>query len=450
MLGGCGATANDAGGRAEDERGAEGTGGTSGAVELDGSLLRCADAARECWSVDWERQLTFGERAIYRGATVTQNGRLVVAGVVDAGFPDTATPDASDTVVAAFNLRGDEAWAEAYDFGPTEYPVAAASDAEGHVLVLGNSTPSEYSSIPFLAKLGPGSMALWSVVLEDGPIEVAEPGLAVDRRGNIYIAGWTARVFRNSGSVRGAVLKFDSDGGLLWTHEIHTDYANRANGLALDAEGQLVVAAEIAVSGNVEQVGALVRKLDENGNELWTTLLDTTRRDYALDVAVDATGRVVVAGVTEGELAGTWAGGSFDAFVVQLDAGGGVSWIHQWGGEDEERIHDVEVTPGGRIYVLGSVSDVVYDSDPDLSSEDPNPLATAEGFLYEIDDRGIERRPIALRMSDGSFADFPSDMALDPSGNLHVVGSNFDDETGLAELNGKRTGFILRLEPTNL
>jgi len=75
---------------------------------------------------------------------------------------------------------------------------------------------------------------------------------------------------------------------------------------------------------NAGRGDVFVRKLDAGGREVWTHQFGTSGVDLASGVAVDAAGNVLVAGRTGGSLAGASAG-SLDAFVLKLDRDGTAS-----------------------------------------------------------------------------------------------------------------------------
>jgi len=144
--------------------------------------------------------------------------------------------------------------------------------------------------------------------------------LAVDAGGNIIVAGGTEG--KLSGSSAGYydvfVRKYNPKGNELWTRQFGTAKDDFAKALAVDAEGNIVVAG--TTMGNLSGSSAgnydsFVRKYGPKGNELWTRQFGTVTIDEATALAVDPAGNIMVAGFTGGSLSGSSAG-DYDVFVM--------------------------------------------------------------------------------------------------------------------------------------
>jgi hypothetical protein len=428
-LSGCGASTGGGETRGEPGVSPEGLAG-------DGSLGPCADVELGCYRVAWEHQLDFGDDASYSGMSFSPLGTLFVAGTTVGGFPESPVVGETDAFVVSLDpSSGTQTLGWAYHPGAAETGTAIAATREGDVLLFGIT---QSSGTPFLAKFTPMGEQLWRTELTEGPSSFSGWALEVDEAGNSYVAG-TGLPGEGAGFL-GFVLKFDSSGQPLWTRPLQGERSSSARGLALDGDRGVVIAGQLDLA---ESSGAaLVIKLDAEGNELWTTLLDADNTDAANEVAVDGLGRIVVTGTTQGELMGQPSGGGTDAFVAQLDPQGEVRWIRQWGGEAEERAYDVKVTPAGRVFVSGTS---LRPGTPDGEAGEVWPWA-ADGFLYEIDSDGVESRQHELPMSDGRLADFPYEVRLDSSGDLYIAGANYEDDDRSADFADPSTGFVLKLE----
>src|SRR5690606_29799692 len=107
------------------------------------------------------------------------------------------------------------------------------------------------------------------------------------------------------------------------------------------------------VSGmRVGGTDAFVRKYDFNGTILWTQQFGSTLNDYVRDVAVDDEDNVYVAGYTEGPLDGSNLG-MLDAYVRKYDSNGNVQWTRQFGTSQTEYALGVAVEASGNVYVAG-------------------------------------------------------------------------------------------------
>ena len=120
--------------------------------------------------------------------------------------------------------------------------------------------------------------------------------VAVDRSGAVYVAGW---VFGSlSGEADGGqddafVRKYDAGGEEVWTHQVGGPGHDLASMVAVDAAGDIYVAAQSDVESN--DVGTtVVRKYGPDGTEMWTR--ETGAGDVTIAVTVDRAGAIYQVG----------------------------------------------------------------------------------------------------------------------------------------------------------
>src|SRR3989304_3425820 len=112
-----------------------------------------------------------------------------------------------------------------------------------------------------------------------------------------------------------------------YVRQFGSAYWDRANGVAVDRAGNIVVAGATlgGLPGNTQTGGAydaFVRKLSPEGIELWTRQFGSSAADGALAVGGYGTGNIIVAGPTEATLPGQTSAGGEDAFVRKLSPEG--------------------------------------------------------------------------------------------------------------------------------
>lgn len=181
--------------------------------------------------------------------------------------------------------------------------------------------------------------------------------LAVDAGGNIMMAGSTNGSLSGSfaGESDAFVRKYDPKGNELWTRQFGTVTIDEATALVVDAEGNIIVAGgtEGKLSGSsAGYYDVFVRKYNPKGNELWTRQFGTAKDDFAKALAVDAEGNIVVAGTTMGNLSGSSAG-NYDSFVRKYGPKGNELWTRQFGTVTIDEATALAVDPAGNIMVAG-------------------------------------------------------------------------------------------------
>src|SRR3989337_241799 len=81
-----------------------------------------------------------------------------------------------------------------------------------------------------------------------------------------------------------------------WTHQFGTAAADVAFGVAVDGAGNAYAAGYMDPPTVPDQTtrgrDAFLRKVDFRGNEAWTRQIDISRDDWAMGVAMDASGAV--------------------------------------------------------------------------------------------------------------------------------------------------------------
>jgi hypothetical protein len=86
--------------------------------------------------------------------------------------------------------------------------------------------------------------------------------------------------------------------------------------------------------------------------KVWTRFTGSTSDDQGYAVAVDSSGNALVAGATQGSIAGGNAG-RYDMFVAKYNAAGTRIWVRQRGSDQREFAYGVATDPSGNIYTTG-------------------------------------------------------------------------------------------------
>jgi hypothetical protein len=208
--------------------------------------------------------------------------------------------------------------------------------------------------------------------------------MVVDPTGGIYLTGTfsettdfdpgTGVAARTSlGSTDVFVAKYAA-GALVWVAQIGGTGAERVTSLARDAAGNLYLGGAFEGSTDFDpgagtQVltslggdDGFVVKLSAVGDFTWSRRFGGTSADQVTGVAVDATGRTYATGVFSGSAdllpaAGPTIvsnGAAEDAFLLGLDAAGGVGFLFPIGGTDTDRANAIAVTSGGVVVIGGT------------------------------------------------------------------------------------------------
>jgi hypothetical protein len=243
-----------------------------------------------------------------------------------------------------------------------------AFDASGNAYVTGQTSSSDFPSVGglgpnpnasgfsvFVTKIASsGSSLIYSTYVGGTSEDSSANGIAVDGSGNAYVAGGTtAPDFPTHGAYQGSyggggdafVFKLSSTGAsLTYSTYLGGSGADLALGIAIDSSNNAYVtgstessgfpgtstsAVQSAYGGGTD---AFVTKLNSTGNSLlYSTYLGGSDLDLGGGIGVDSsTGEAYVVGSTESgtnfplqsAVQSAFGGGTSDAFVAKLNAGG--------------------------------------------------------------------------------------------------------------------------------
>jgi len=304
------------------------------------------------------------------------SGRILVAGY--------ATNSSGNKDVAIWRLTSDGALDSSFgtggivtiagSAGGDDLAHAIAVDSSGQILVAGETKGSSYIDA-----------ALWRLE-EDGDIDSTfgssglktlaglrddiARDLEIQSDGMIVVVGYAKYtttdmiVWRVKSDGSALDSTFGSGGVRFYTSGYGNDYAL---GVALDSSGRILVAGDVSTStGDFDMAlvrlttaGALDTTFGSGGVVTHNGAAGGSGYDYALDVAVDSSGRIVVVGGSSNgssdDLA-VWRFGSTGALDTTFGGSGYVTAGNLAGGTGAEAAEAVVLDSSGRIVVAGSSS----------------------------------------------------------------------------------------------
>ncbi len=351
-----------------------------------------------------------------------------------------------------------------------EYGFALETDAAGNAVVAGNTNSDDFPVTAgaystryggnidgFVARLAPDGTLSWATFLGGGDFDSIY-GLALDPAGRVYVAGGTwsadfptspnAWVADNVGQRDAFVAVLDAAGAnLVYGSYLGGTSQEQAEALALDAAGRVHVAGwtrsadfgsslvgqRQAARAQSSPFDAFVARLDPNASGTdYAVTLGGTGEDRADAIAVDGSGRAIVAGrtgsddfpATAGAFDESYGGGvcSFepcpDAFVALVDTdASGLVYATYFGGGDWDEATAVAVGGGGEVAVAG----VTHSADlPMAAALDAGLDGTTDAFVARFDASGANLEFASYL--GGADDDAANAVGIDATGRLHVSG----------------------------
>jgi hypothetical protein len=246
------------------------------------------------WARSWGAAgLSAGGGAIATGS----DGSIYVAGSAQI----TSSSNSYEMVVLKLDEGGDVVWAKRLHTGTFDSANALAFDAAGNIVVAGSSEVCNASCVntTILMKLTTAGSLLWSKSYQRTAYADSPFAIAVDANGNVIVVGSTtelthAPIF---------VLKTDTDGNLLWERDWGDPTTfNTAAAVTTDASGNIYLGGSMyhvrTISGfDRSSLNPVLVKLTPAGDQVWATTDDKNDTGFYGGVAIDAKGRLFVAGV---------------------------------------------------------------------------------------------------------------------------------------------------------
>ncbi len=357
----------------------------------DGALL---------WEQRYNGLANFADVA--HAVAVERNGNVAVTGSFSNGTN-------SDYYTAKYAVAdGALLWERRYN-GPlnsVDFPTALAVDGSGNVIVTGISDGTHLGWNYFLgdhytAKYAAANGTVLWEQRHNGSMNSDDqaPAVAVDGSGNVAVTGWS--VGENYTAKYAA-----ADGAVLWEKRRGRVSEDYELAMAVDASGNVVVTGNSWNGTNVDYSTAKYAAAD--GALLWEKRYNgpANSDDIAAAVAVDASGNVVVTG-----LSGNYP--NADYYTAKYAAAdGALLWEKRYNGpaNSGDRAAAVAVDDSGNVVVTGESEGDYYTAK----------YTAADGALV-----WEKRYAGPATGNDGATA-----VAVDASGNVVVTGSSDGSANG--------------------
>ncbi len=297
----------------------------------------------------------------------------------------------------------------------------------------------------FLVKYNSAGTALWakSAVVSSSD-QAWGKNITTDGAGNVYVTGYfgiSSATFGNitlacSGSTDIFIVKYDSNGNVLWAKSAGGAKTDLSYGIATDNAGNVYidgVFASVSITfgtytlTNLSATGTNIffTKYDSTGNVLWAKGAGGTNQDWAYAVATDKTGNVYITGgyfsptVTFGSYTITHTTNDPDIFIVKYDSAGNALWVKTAGGISYDNGYSVTTDISNNVYLTGGFSTTSNYAINFGSFNLPFPSGGTDAmFIVKFDSTGN----VLCGTTLASGGDDVSSVAVDTSGNAYVTG----------------------------
>ena len=247
------------------------------------------------------------------------------------------------------------------------------------------------------------------------------------------------------------VVKLDGVGGLVWQKCLGGGSDESANSVQQTADGGYIVAGQArSVDGDViglhggvvAGTDAWVVKLNASGGLVWQKCLGGSSpygraHDSANAVQQTADGGYILAGYTasdNGDVTGYHGG--YDAWVVKLDASGGLVWQRCLGGTSYDMAQAVQQTADGGYILAGYTNSV----DGDVAGI---PTHVGDIWIVKLNAAG---GLVWQKCLGGTKYDGPSSMQLTADGGCIIAGNTESNDGDVTGNHGATDAWVVKLD----
>jgi hypothetical protein len=255
--------------------------------------------------------------------------------------------------LSRFSAAGILQWSAPFGTSQSDVATAGLADNNGNVFVAWSAAGGT-SINAHLSKFDAQGNVLWSKPFNVAPV-TSTSAMTFDNSGNVLVTGNSWNAIGSSQTSNAFVATFSPDGDLLNTFEFGSARFDRAESIAVDRQGNILLSGltEGALDGpNRGLQDAFVAKLTPAfGEPIWVRQFGSSSNEYGFGVATDANDNVIFTGA--GVQVGNPTFGNWDAFVGVLDTDGNSKWIRQFGTANADWSEGLSVTQSGDIYLAG-------------------------------------------------------------------------------------------------
>ncbi len=399
-------------------------------------------------SLIWSKQFgTNTDDDIY-GLTIDSENNIILVGSTN-GYLDDGIVGLKDVFVRKYSSEGTLLLGRQFGTVRHDEGYDVAVDTNDNIIVVGytygtlGKESAELVDV-FVRKFNKDGIILWTTQFGTNSSEVANT-VAVDRSGNIYVAGytWGSLEGDNKGAKDAHISKLDSDGNILWIRQFGTEFYDEAFNLAVDNSGNIYVAGYTWGTLSEKSFGSqdiFVAKFNSSGTLIWISQFGTDKLDEPRGLVLDNAGNIYISGYTNGALFAKKQGtNDIDVILVKLDKNGKIVFGVQVGSSPSSEGNfgqdsglDIAINSEGKIVVVGWTNG--------------NLAGNNQGYedsfvrLFDQSEKIIWTKQFGTRESD-----IAQRVVFDREGNIVVVGTTYGN---LEERNkGGKDIFIRKYAP---
>jgi Beta-propeller repeat len=370
----------------------------------------------------WLRQFgTASNDYAYGVAVVGDN--LYLSGSTEGGL-DGTNKGSRDSFAALYKTDGTAQWMRQFGAAGRDIGTGIAADSAGNYYVSGADVSTGTVPDPngYVTKYDSTGVKQWRLDVKGTLSAEAIAAVVADSAGNTYAAGFSGGT-PGFAPAKVYISKYDTTNKKVWATSYLLSQSSAATSVAIDASGNVYVAgitnAVLNADVNAPFTGGDVffSKFSSAGKKLWDKTIASAGAEYARGIAVDPSGNVYITGQTDGTLPGQTSAGGIDSFVAKYDTNGNQQWLNQFGTAALDEGQGI-VYSNGNVYLTGETAGGIFGNAN---------LGGSDAWLAAFDSYGrlVGSTQIGTNKDDETY-----NITSDTTGNLYLVGQTYGAFTG--------------------
>lgn len=313
------------------------------------------------YAINWENTIGADKEDKFYDVIQLKDGGFVAIG--QSALTATTGFTTGDAIIVKFDSDGNEVWRDIVNGDETEKYYSAVELSDGSIIALGISystdlgfTNTSRTGNAIITKYTADGNQEWLKNFSNGNNPITFKNVVPLSDGNLLVvcgeidANLGGGILEKDSITTNSILKISNDGDIVWEKE-YTDTNNKVviSDIKKSSDGNIILTGYTYKSNNKDNNKLIVAKLDEDLNEIWSTVNDYFDSVKCSSITEGADGEIYVAGeVSDDTLDGT------EGYLSRFDAKtGDFEWESILVGENDDSFNSVSVNSKGELVVIG-------------------------------------------------------------------------------------------------